>query len=357
MVQQRDRKATFAARVGFTLVELLVSMSVLAIIMMVSVNVIFQTQQAWTHGSARIEQFREARVAFEAITQSLSQAVLNTYNTYQYASGELTPINAQDAPRTYVRQSELQYANGYAETLLPGASGVGAGHAVFFQAPLGVVERDGYEGMRELMCGRGYFVMYGNDDGWRPSHVDERRNRFRLMEYRPTAESNSVYDPTGASGQWFANAASSLVTSTETVTSRGFTRPAAENIVALIISPRLAGTEETLGKDPDSIAPSYQYDSTQVVGATSENPQGSQHLLPPVVMVTLAAIDEASAQRLVEKYGDGIPPLVASSLFKNTSKYEEDLRVLEEKLQEEKLTYRIFSSAVALRNAKWIAEP
>lgn len=336
--------------------ELLVSMAVLSIIMMVSVNVIFQTQQAWTQGSARTEQFREARVAFEAITKSLSQAVLNTYNTYRYESGGLTPTNAQDAPKQYVRQSELQFVSGQAKDLLAETTGVAPGHAVFFQAPLGVVESDGYEGMRQLLCGRGYFVMYGSDDGWRPGHVTEVRRRFRLMEYRPSAESNSVYDDSQAPSAWFQDAATKVVTTSETSSAPAFTRPAAENIVTMIISPRLAGNEQNLGVKPTSIAPNYEYDSTKEEQATAANPQGNQHLLPPVVMVTLAAIDEASAQRLEAKYGGSVPPLVANNEFTDTSRYDDDLKALEQRLIDEKLTYRIFTSAVALRNAKWIAQ-
>lgn len=356
MPHRRQNRFTIFRNRAFTLVELLVSMGVLAIIMMVSVSVIVQTQKAWSHGSARIEQFREARVAFEAITQSLSQAVLNTYHTYRYASGDLVPASAQDAPEQYVRHSELQFICGQANDLLNGASSLAGGHAVFFQAPLGVVERDGYEGMRQLLCGRGYFVMYGSDDGWRPAHVTQSRTRFRLMEYRPNAESNSVYDKTQGPGKWFLDANSSLVTASETATNRGFTRPAAENIVALIISPRLAGSKEAIGKDPTEIATKYEYDSTLIANPTTNNPQGTQHLLPPVVMVTLVAIDEASARHLEEKYGGAIPPLVMPSDFKNTSNYETDLRAVEQRLLAEKLTYRIFSSAVTLRNSKWVDE-
>lgn len=355
--QNSPNQPTIRKTGAFTLVELLVSMAVLAIIMMVSVNVIFQTQKTWTQGSARIEQFREARVAFEAITQSLGQAVLNTYNTYRYKSGGLVPENNQDTPEQYVRHSELQFVCGQAKTLLTsGAASLAPGHAVFFQAPLGVVEREEYEGLRELLCGRGYFVMYGNDDGWRPRHILQQRTRYRLMEYRPTAEANGVYDASVGPDNWFRSAASNLVNSSETTTSRGFTRPAAENIVALIISPRLAGTKESLGKEPTSIAPDYQYDSTKLVNTTTQQPQGTQHLLPPMVTVTLVAIDEVSARRLEDKYGDSIPPLVMDSEFTDTSKYEQDLKEVESRLIQEKLTYRIFSTAVALRNSKWNVE-
>jgi uncharacterized protein (TIGR02599 family) len=339
---------------AFTLVELLVSMTVLAMIMVVSAQVITETQRTWTQGSARAEQFREARVAFEAITQNLRQATLNPYTTYLYSNGTTVPSDKTDAPQSYVRKSELQFITGRSATLLGGGDASTTPlHSVFFQAALGVSNRTGYDGMTNLLCGRGYFVSYGSDLGWRPPHVTINRNRYRLMEYRPASEKNSVYSVD--SGLWFADALSQGVTAADSGTYRAATRPVAENIMALIISPRVA--KENLaggGGDPTWIAPNYEYDSTKVVvGGGNTDPQGTQHMLPPIVTVTLVAIDEASARKLEETAGANAPSVIPSNLFTNVANFENDLNSLEASLVANKLTYRVFSSAVALRNAKW----
>lgn len=348
-----NRNRAVLRRRAFTLVELLVSMTVLTIIMMVSVSVISQTQKTWMQGSARMEQFREARVAFEAVTQNLRQASLNAYTTYLYANGGTVPASAEEAPTAYIRHSELQFCSGPAASLLTGASAArNPGHAVFFQATLGTSKRAGYEGLRDLLCGRGYFLAYGSDAGWRPPHVSEERYRYRLMEYRPPAEANEIYSV--EPGEWFAGALGEITTAGDSATNRAHTRPVAENILALILSPRVA-PEDVVGSQAATwIAPGYAYDSTRVAGTSqTADPQGTQHLLPPVVVVTLIAIDEASARRLAEQHGATPPAFIPPAAFTLAANYEADLRTVEQNLINAKLTYRIFSSAVALRNAKW----
>lgn len=67
---------------AFTLVEVLLSITVLSLIMTLLVNTLTVTQRVYTGAQSRVEQFREARVAFESITRRLSQATLNTYWDY-----------------------------------------------------------------------------------------------------------------------------------------------------------------------------------------------------------------------------------------------------------------------------------
>lgn len=338
---------------AFTLVELLVSMVVLSIIMFVSASFVSQTQKTWTQSSARVEQFREARMAFETLTKSLRQATLNPYLTYVYNSGTTptVPASKDEAPQSYLRHSELQFACGPVSDLLPSSQGGNTvTHAVFFQAPMGVTERDGYEALNRLLCGRGYFIMESDDSAFRPAHVTKNRLRFRLWEYRPPAERNAVYANAGS--DWFSNAASQVVTSSETASIPSYSRPVAENIVALVISPRVTKADaELTARDPEWIAPNYAYDSKSAAGATSSNPQGTQHLLPPMLQVTLVAVDEASAARLVE---DGsTAALVPATAFKACRNFEPDLAALETALIARKANYRVFSATVALRNSKW----
>ena len=64
-------------RGGFTIVELLATMAILAVIVTVIFGITQQTANAWKSTSSKIDSFQASRAAFESITQSLSQATLN----------------------------------------------------------------------------------------------------------------------------------------------------------------------------------------------------------------------------------------------------------------------------------------
>ena len=64
---------------GFTLVELLVSMSILSILLLLLTQLLDQVQRTWKYSESRVSQFREAGVAFDVITKNLAQASLHNY--------------------------------------------------------------------------------------------------------------------------------------------------------------------------------------------------------------------------------------------------------------------------------------
>lgn len=330
-------------------------MTVLSVIMLMSAKIIGQMQQSWTSGSARLEQFREARNAFETITQGLRQATLNAYLTYEYNSGSTptVPASKEEAPRKYVRHSELQFVTGGAAELLGGDSPeLLKGHAVFFQAPMGTSARVGYDGLQRLLCGRGYYILHSSDEPYRPKHIGAVRARYRLWEYRPFSEQNEVYSVTP--GEWFADAAKETIKPDESSEKHSKSRPLAENIVALIISPQVTAEDAAARGEPATwLAPEFSYDSAKIVGPSQKNPQGTQHLIPPTVVVTLVAIDEASAQRLAAKFPEGAPPLIPDGAFAHCANFAADLEALESNLLAQKLNYRVFSTSVPMRNSKW----
>ena len=171
---------------------------------------------------------------------------------------------------------------------------------------------------------------------------------------------NSIYaTPSAADGSiaptWFASAGIAAPTGGVIPT----TRPVADNIVALIISPRREATndqEPESATGPTSIANDYNYDSSVIDNATSTSPQGTQHLLPPLIRVVLIAIDDKSAQRLEQLNGsDGTPPLGddLAPVFINAYELDEEVKEVVTILQTQKLNYRVFSATVQLRGAKW----
>ena len=112
--------------------------------------------------------------------------------------------------------------------------------------------------------------------------------------------------------------------------------------------------------DDCSLAPNYTYDSTANNSNAAINPSNQ---LPPVVHVTMAAIDETSSKRMTDGDRTALRDLIAG-LFKtagsttDSSKdgYAKDLKTLEDYLNSKRIDYRIFSSNVILKGAKWSRE-
>lgn len=365
-------------RRAFTLVEILVSLGVLAILLLISAEVIGSVQTTWTASNARISQFREARTAFDIISRNISQATLNTYLDYDvnYLANAEPSAATTAAPTQYLRKSDLRFVCGNAPLLVPSGGGGGdlPGHAVFFQAPLGVTHDPQFAGLDRLLCGRGYFVQFSSDEFFRPEFINagNLKYRYRLMEYSPPAETNLIYSDPATKSAWLQAAGRSLRDSsgqsgtggTESAVNRGMTRPISDNIIALIVSPMLdtsstAATGAGPVRVPTSIAPAFAFDSEQV-GTGGIGPQGTQYLLPPLVRIVLIAIDERSAERLSQTSGgsDGqnapfgarINEIIGTDAAGLSLSLEEVARVLRE---EYKVNYRIFSATVALRGAKW----
>ena len=399
-------KTTFSdrrhfGRGAFTLVELMVSVSILVILMLVVSSFVNLVQRTWVRTNSNISQFREARLAFDAMTRTITQSTLNTY--WQSGQSELRKQGAMGTifrGTSYRRQSELQFScgptvGGATALFSTGTAANYPGHGVFFQAPLGVtglispaaggsaVIAD-TQNMVNLLCGRGYFVAWGDDASFRPQFLNTRnvpkRTRFRLMEFSPTAEKNPIYsdayrltysedgrtvqnskkwfrDATDSSGGTSAAIQQNTTSQNENASNREFTRPIAENILALVISPRLAkvGRNET---ETYKIAPDYSFDSSSVgaVGASDDDfgPQGTQHLLPPLLQVTMVALDSRGGERIsFDAQLQSQVVQMVTSRFSSAARYAADLQALESDLIQKRLAYRVFTSSISLRQSRW----
>ena len=319
---------------AFTLVELLVSMSILSLIFIMLLSVITNTTNLWISSSAKVEAFQSARMAFDAMTRSLSQATLNTYIDYDY--------DANGNPSRYLLQSELRFVTGSTGTNgFPGTPNTG--QAFFFVAPASYTLKTAqYGGMESLLNVCGYYISFSQNNAI-PGHANtdlaKQTYRYRLMQsIIPTEQNTGVY--TSASTSWFTS-------------SVDYSHPVADNIIALIIRPQ----------DPSVVAPAspdlssdgtdtYNYDTTLNAKANSPPPTANQ--LPPVLQVTMVAIDEASAKRIAN--GSAQPPVIVNMLagiFSQPSNFDADLDALEGSLRKAKIQYRVFSSTIAVREAKW----
>lgn len=390
---QRRRPAPAA----FTLIELLLSITILSVLMLIVTNVISVVQKTWVHANARVSEFREARGAFDTVARNLSQATLNAYwqsvdplgnatKTFQKVGSSPNSVLAN----AYVRQSELQFVCGSCANVL-GAFATGSdfpGHAVFFQAPLGITRQAAATGawvntenMVNLLCGRGYFVSWGDDLAFRPDFLAavssvRPRYRFRLMEYSPTAEKNRIYDSglrpivdpanpaNNFSKQWFQLdlAGGAQAVATETGADRGFLRPVADNVICLVVSPQQDSSATT-----GPIAPAYEYDSLLRVnpGASSTGfgTQGTQHLLPPLLKITMIVVDTSAGEKLAEDFilKDSLSNLLLGKFTDATnydqpgSAYHNDLGAVEAFLIQKRLNYRVFTTTVIMKQARWSA--
>ena len=447
---------------GFTLVELMVSTGLIALLMLLLLGTVDQTQNVWKRTTAKVAQFQASRAAFEAMNRRLSQATLNTY----YRATDTQSGNAK-AELLFRRQSELQFISGHLSgattpsgtipgifTAAPSIAGLTRPperayptHGIFFYAPLGVTEEPGltgsgfeatrrFRGLDAMLTACGYFIEYG-DDPWRPKVLPlatdtepgvPPRLRFRLIEMSVPAEElmifkrsdtvgndpndptlftpadNTTVPPTAArvwpwkysstpqvlnralghyvgrtttSGSanpswvrpfWMENGNNlgalqrTTLNATNSVSRFAYGRVMADNVIALVVLPKLSEKDRIKPTEIGSLAPEYQYDSWRVLSedkGTGLANAARDNKLPPIVQIVMVAIDESSALRLARNV---IPDWTIRDrqLFtrvKNEADLLADLAELEARLQKDKINYRVFSTDVVLRSSKWSKDP
>ncbi|HRJ71387.1 MAG TPA: prepilin-type N-terminal cleavage/methylation domain-containing protein [Terrimicrobiaceae bacterium] len=319
-------------RRAFSLLELLVSFAVFIVLLGLVTAIMSSASGLWLRHRNQSAAFESANAAFNTLTKSLAQAVLNTYWEVQ--------------ANRYGRSSELHFVMGSAAELLgSGSALVNPGDAVFFQAALGRPTSPSLKRLPQLLNGIGYFVQF---DGGPPlpsflSTLAKERYRFRLYEWLQPTENLAVYNSAGstASAQraWFrGDLANGSLTNAAAL---------AENVIGLIL----------LAEYPDSsgaIVPVFDYDSRDTTAP------GTLNQLPPRIRVVMAVIDESSAARLADLHGTSPPPVQPEpAWFQNPSAFDDDLKAWENKLKAitPKIAYRIFTSTVVIQNAKWSVSP
>lgn len=339
------------ARTAFSLIELMTAMAILSVLLLMLTMMLDQVQRSWNYSENRIGQFREARVAFDLMAKNLSQASVNTY-------WDLDDEDDDGIIDGYFRTSELHFLVKPASELGSIGSQDPKGHAVFFQAPLGFSTE--YPNLNSLFNGRGYFVTFGGDKKFRPAWLSSSEKfRYRLMEFRPPAESNQVFADGGeerADGEpqefteWFKQGMNIGEGSFEE-----HLNPLAENVVRLVVSPRdsVLSSSERRNETSSRIAPKYEYDSSEPGDENDLN----RHQVPPLVRLTMIAIDESSATRVADENRE--PQVVESAIgipMNLTSNYEEDIAAVSARLSEERINHKVFSALVLLRSARWSDE-
>lgn len=314
-----------AREVGFTLIEVLVASVVLVIMLGLVTAIVGQTGQVWRRSTTRLEVFKGARNAFNNLNRLVSQATLNTYWDY----------DDPNAPKHYMRRSELHFCTGTAQDVVADSTRY-FGQGIFFQAPVNI-GATGYRGVEGLLSACGFYVAYGSNADWIPEHVknvNPPTERFRLFQWMQPTETLSVYsvanagwiDPRTATGAY----------------------PVADNVIALIIWPAEEGGGVTSLN-------SYHYD-TREQASTIPQPMNANQL-PPLLQVTMVAMDEASAARLGSNLKSTIEGAL-DGLFESDpgTKFEADLAMLEARLGTARVDYRVFHASIPMKEAKWSSQ-
>lgn len=343
---------------AFTLVEMLVAMTITSVLLALMVQIMGTTQDTWQRTKAQAEAFRSAREAFETISRQLAQATLNNYWDY----------NDPNQPTYYQRQSELHYVSGPASSLLSSMADPAIGHGVFFQAPLGVDHLDPATqpgaGLDQALNAWGYYVEYNSDLPQRPGFMSQasplhpEKKRFRLMEFRLPTENFDLFKlppnaPAGTRPVLQTATTASALYAWFRSSLQDRSEPLAENILALIVRPTFPGENSPLDE--------YLYDtrgSQLSSGGISDVDATRRHQLPPSVRIVLVALDESSWLQMAtpEATATELVNLVNNELFKLPSRLEDDLELLASRLTSLKLKHRIFNTTVSIRAAKWHTE-
>jgi uncharacterized protein (TIGR02599 family) len=324
--------------------EVLVSMVLVALLMVVLAQITSSTSRLWRGTSDKIRSFQNARSAFETMTQSASQATLNTYYEYYDLSGGRYSGQASFVPFAYDRYSELHFLCGPAAALLGQSADEYPGEAIFFQAPLGYTLDPKSVNLDQVLNAAGYYVEFGDDQAGIPSPMQGRvkpRYRYRLMQFLQPSEDLGVYEENwtshtaGGGAQWFRGPLASASPPTGVL---------AENVIALVIRPKPDFTD-------------YVYDSRPAAKITPASAASypTRHQLPPRLDITLVVLDETSAARLEAEFGSS-PPLVGmglSGLFEDISSYETDMTKLKDTLNGRHLNYRVYETEIMIRASKW----
>jgi uncharacterized protein (TIGR02599 family) len=350
------RRAKRSERSAFTVLELLVSMTILSLLMAMVLSMLSATQNGWRGVTSKASQFREARLAFETISRRLRQATLNAYWDYEF--------DDQNKPVKYIRQSELHYVSGPMSRIVSGADKRKfPTHGVFFQAPFGFSQDAELRDFNELLNAWGYFIEYGDDEDSVPPFLRglvEPKYRFRLKEFRQPAEELRIYEDIDErrSGQtsddngWFSQ---------EVVGSRAAAqkRVVADNIIALVITPMEPGTgsgQKIPQPFRSEFVTDYIYNSRDGIEVGRGNPNTPQpetlHVLPPLVRVTIIALDEVTFNRLDPTSSP--PDVLPSGVFTNPEAYERDIERIKDEFDKERYAYQIYNTTFPMKAARWI---
>lgn len=427
---------------GFTLVEMLVSTAIMLIVMLVLLQVIAGMTNIWHTSTGTISTFQSARAAFTTLTRTVSRATLKTY--IDYVDANFNPINNASVNSTlagstnfnqiasFTRASELQFVCGPTDTTW-GATAINAPTSnypvdcVFFQAPLGIINGplDGVNSASDKFLTKslntiGFWCSYSQlattttVPPWLSTALGlgttaAQPFKYRLLEYIQPTENLDVYNKTSSTSAAAYNPSVSFIansingdkttagvttnTSTGVIGPRSQILPVAENIILLVIRPRIQPADEIILAGPGGplnattaysattanaiISPNYIYDSrawwggyTPGVGKVLSTNYAKimRNQLPPILDIAIIAVDPNSLVRFnfatnaqpvqvalptTAQPGYAAQIVTTAKPFQNSINMEVDLNNYGVFLDRNHIRYRIFRSSVQIEGAAW----
>jgi uncharacterized protein (TIGR02599 family) len=330
----RRRNRVRARRAGFTILEVLATLTVLMLVFAVLAQFMENIDRSWKAAAA--DPFAEAAAAFTIVTQHLEVATLEPYRDYADASGAFrTDSGGAFTPDHLARRSDLAFVCGPSASLLGASARTTAGSGVFFAGPGGQTQLYAQSGLDHLFNAVGYFVEFGPDANGPSFFGGATRERWRLKQVVQPSESLQIFAST-TSAPWIAQLAGPAATPSIL----------AENVIVLVVLPERAASDTGA-----ALAPAYSYDSRDATNTLTFAQ------LPPRVHVMLAAIDEASAQRLASADGATAPVLLPPGLFQDATKLDADVAALDASLTAAKIAHRIFQRDLEITTSAWSNSP
>lgn len=375
---------------GFTLLEMILAMTVVTFALMVVVQAMARVQDTWKMTHAKVRQAQDARAGMETLSRTVIRATLNGR----------WELSADDDPKFLRRASDLHFVCGPTSDLMKKSSAL-TGHAVFFQAPYGYpgpVESTGtttssttdkveFDTLPGVLNAWGYFVEFGPDPVKAPAFITgERRNmglapkryRFRLMEFRQPAQELSLFqmdsdDPPKSRlsqittqselYEWFNTPLAESYDS-----GKRHAVVIAENILGFIIQP-LQDYEAVDSSSSSSISalpaiqdPSidYVHDSRRFQwepGGTRAGP--SRHRLPAALKITMIVLDEKDWDKLsdeqAQQTGTDLRSLM-SQRFSKPSSFTADLGAVTGDLNRRRMKHREITSVLRMPGSRWTTD-
>lgn len=98
------RETPYSGHKGFTLVELLIAMTILSLMVVLTASLLSSVSQAWISGQQQVETFQDGRAILNLIARDLSQAVISPRLQFIQNSGNLNGLLT--APASQVGNSE-----------------------------------------------------------------------------------------------------------------------------------------------------------------------------------------------------------------------------------------------------------
>lgn len=315
---------------AMSLLELLVTMAVVAMLFTILFGVVVQSQELLQKANREVSAAQLSRQVFQVLREKLRHATLAS--TPHFFDSAVGYSFRSPAPPNQLRPfSQLSFVTGPSSALLSRDVNHFPGDAVFWPSQSGQVQLSG-QTMHGMLEGLGCLVRYGTDPGDYPSFLQpwqQQQNRYRLILYREAPEQfvrrvqPGGWTPMG----WYHDLLPDGIDPNS-----GQVLPLAqvlgENVAALFVEPlQSSGNPYPIG----SIYNSYAWG---VAGAKDlETTHGSSYMrLPTALRLGLVILSPASGQRLAQE-APGTPSLGSKlAHIKQSQDWEAELEKVRQQL-------------------------